>query len=43
MTAADETPETNDGTSRRKLIRTAVWSVPVIAAAVATPLAAGSV
>jgi len=30
------------GLSRRTLVRTAVWSVPVVAAAVATPLAAAS-
>lgn len=33
----------NTGVSRRTLVKGAAWSVPVIAAAVATPLAAASV
>ncbi|WP_068481616.1 hypothetical protein [Pseudoclavibacter helvolus] len=40
MSALDN--ETTTGTSRRALVQAAAWSVPVIAAAAATPMAAAS-
>jgi hypothetical protein len=38
-----KSPSTDDGLTRRSLVRASAWSIPVIAVAVASPLAAASV
>ncbi|MHC9046576.1 hypothetical protein ACYX8G_18490 [Microbacterium saperdae] len=42
MDLRDQDSTSTDGTTRRTIIRTAAWSVPVVAATIATPLAAAS-